>query len=260
MGVHEGRGKPMTEEAEGRVAELESELQEERQRALRAERSLAKLQTSLPMSVGQLVIEAGTNPRRLPRLPFDLLRIRRQRRRSREGRIVSDRDGAIQGRNRATKPKEALRLLVPRRVLTVDDRPSVLVIAPDVTVDRLERSAHVSRALPHDAGTLMETLDADLVVVDARVGELGSPWFPLGQPGEGRREQSLLALRGVCEQLGRPLVLVFDPTTSPGLIDFAHDCDVVIDPDEWDGHVDPATLLKERCSLSTRVASGDGDA
>ena len=250
----------MNDAALERISELESELHEERLRAQRAERSLARLQTSLPMSIGQLVIEAGTNPRRLPRLPLTLFRIRRDRRRAREGRASIDPDVRTRRQDRASSTAGASRLMLPRRAITLDDRLSILLIAPDEAADRLRRTSHVSTALPHDASALMESLDADMAVIDARVGILGSPWFPLGQPGEGRREESLLSLKNVCVKLGRPLVLVFDPTITPGLIDFAEVCDVVIPPHEWDSHVDLAALLEHVCLPSAVIADGETDA
>jgi hypothetical protein len=57
------------------------------------------------------------------------------------------------------------------------------------------------------------------------VGQPGTPWFPLGEPGEAVRERTLLEIRAMCKRLGRPLLIVTDPSCAPGLTEFARGCD-----------------------------------
>jgi hypothetical protein len=83
----------------------------------------------------------------------------------------------------------------------------------------------VSQAWPHDAVELVRALDPDGVIVHAHVGQPGTPWFPLGEPGEAVRERTLLEIRAMCERLGRPLLMVTDPSRAPGLTAFARGCD-----------------------------------
>jgi hypothetical protein len=208
---------------------LLDELQEAQVRAAQAERALARLQGSLTTQVGQLVIDAGQSPARLIALPFALVRMRRSRRQLRRRRSaqpvlsvdVAPRDVSLRW--------NAERLLLPRRTVTRDDRPTLVVIAPEPVAQALAARAHVSIAMPHDAASLVRSLDPDAVIVHAHAGPPGSPWFPLGTPGEAVRERSLIELRDVCRRLGRPIVLLSDPITAPGLTAFAETCDRDID-------------------------------
>lgn len=198
-------------------------------RADQAERALVRLQGSFTMTVGQLVIDAGRSPRRMMMLPFTLLRMRRNRR-------------AL----RATTPREAAkevkvllrdtglgvrpgRLLLPRRLVTLDERPSYVVIGPARLASLLHPYAHVSEALPHNAPELVRALDPDAVIVHAHAGHHAGAWAPLGEPGEAVRESVLIAVRDMCRRLGRPIALVHDPATAPGLTPFAATCDLVIE-------------------------------
>jgi hypothetical protein len=117
------------------------------------------------------------------------------------------------------------RVLTPRRTVTTDDRPSIIAIAPPEVIDAFGGFAHVSQAWPHDAVELVRALDPDGVIVHAHVGQPGTPWFPLGEPGEAVRERTLLEIRAMCERLGRPLLIVTDPSCAPGLTEFARGCD-----------------------------------
>jgi hypothetical protein len=117
------------------------------------------------------------------------------------------------------------RVLTPRRTVTTDDRPSIIAIAPPEVIDALGGFAHVSQAWPHDAVKLVQVLDPDGVIVHAHAGQPGTPWFPLGEPGEAVRERTLLEIRAMCERLGRPLLMVTDPSRAPGLTAFARGCD-----------------------------------
>ena len=222
----------MHEEMAASDPDLLERLREADSRADQAERQLARLQGSFTMTVGQLVIDAGQSPRRLMMLPFTLLRMRRNRRALRAMKAseptkelkVPLRDSGL-GANPS-------RLLLPRRAVTVDERPSYVIIGPPGLAKALQPHAHVSAALPHDAPGLVRALDPDAVIVHAHAGHDDGPWAPLGEPGEAVRESVLVAVRDMCRKLGRPIVLIHDPTSAPGLTPFADTCDLVVDVGE----------------------------
>ena len=199
------------------------------ERAAQAERALARVQGSFTMAVGQLVIDAGQSPRRMLALPFALLRMRRSRRSLRTQRASRPvRPSTLRARD-ASLTINAKRMLLPRRALTSDARASLVVIGPSAFQAALARRAHVSAAMPQDAAALVRSLDPDAVLVHAGAGEPGSPWFPLGDPGEAVRERVLIKVRDECRRLGRPIVLLADPVAAPGLTAFAETCTRVLD-------------------------------
>lgn len=213
----------------GEDADLEDLLEEALARADQAERALTRAQGSFAMTVGQLVIDAGQSPRQLLALPFTLLRMRRSRRATRASRPASsDAPVVLTPRDRSLTSSPS-RVLLPRRAVTSDDRPSVVMIAPAPVVDSWRERAHASLALPHDASGLVRAIDPDAVVVHAHAGAPVSPWYPLGEPGEAVRERCLVAVRDTCRRLGRPIVLLHDPVRAPGLDPFAQTCDLVLD-------------------------------
>lgn len=228
--------------------EMHDELVQAIERADRAERALARTQGSFTMTVGQLVIDAGQSPRQLLALPFTLLRMRRSRRALRAQRRPKDSESAPLAPRDVTLLGNPTRVLLPRRTVTTDTRPSIVMIAPPAIVDAWRGEAHVSEALPHDAIALARALDPDAFVVHAHAGMPGSPWYPLGEPGEAARERVLVAVRESCERLGRPLVLLHDPVHAPGLDPFAGTCDLVLDVTVDD--VAPASVLTAVAALS----------
>jgi hypothetical protein len=219
----------MYEEMAASDPNLVESLREADARADRAERALVRLQGSFTMTVGQLVIDAGQSPRRLIMLPLVLLRMRRNRRALRatktseptQGSPASPRDISLRDR-----PK---RLFLPRRVVTLDQRSSYVVIGPPEFVNMLRQRAHVSEALPHNALELVYALDPDAVIVHAHAGYEEGVWTPLGIPGEAVRESILVNVLHICRELGRPIAFVNDPTAAPGLTPFAETCDLVVD-------------------------------
>ena len=219
----------------------QDELMQAIERADRAERALARAQGSFTMTVGQLVIDAGQSPRQLLALPFTLLRMRRSRRAMRAQRRPGESESAPLTPRDVTLLGNPTRVLLPRRTVTTDTRPSIVMIAPPQVVDAWRADAHVSVALPHDATALARAIDPDAFVVHTQAGAPGSPWHPLGEPGEAARERILVAVRETCGQLGRPLVLLHDPVHAPGLDPFASTCDLVLDMTVDD--VAPASVL-----------------
>jgi hypothetical protein len=220
----EMNNEPDGHDSFGHQADTADAIEAANNRAKRAELALARTQSSLPMTVGQLVIDAGQSPKRLLALPFTLLRIRKSRR-TRRSRLAKRPQPAVvmSGRDAGLSTNPA-RVLTPRRTVTTDDRPSIIAIAPPEVIDALREFAHVSQAWPHDAVELVRVLDPDGVIVHAHAGQPGTPWFPLGQPGEAVRERTLLEIRAMCERSGRPLLIVTDPSHAPGLTEFARGC------------------------------------
>lgn len=215
----------MGSEFDGHEPDVTDALEAAHERAERAELALARAQGSLPMTVGQLVIDSAQSPTRLLALPFTLLRIRKSRR-ARRSRLAERSEPAVvmSGRDAGLSTSPA-RVLTPRRTVTTDDQPSIIAIAPPEVIDALGDFAHVSQAWPHDAVELVRVLDPDGVIVHAHAGQPGTPWFPLGEPGEAVRERTLLEIRAMCGRLGRPLLMVTDPSRAPGLTEFARGCD-----------------------------------
>ena len=212
-------------ESFGHEADMADVIASANERAERAELALARTQGSLPMTVGQLVIDAGQSPKRLLALPFTLLRIRKSRRAGRSRLAARPEPAVVMSGRDAGLSTNPARVLTPRRTVTTDDRPSIIAIAPPEVIDALRGFAHVSQAWPHDAVELVRVLDPDGVIVHAHAGQPGTPWFPLGEPGEAVRERTLLEIRAMCERLGRPLLIVTDPSHAPGLTEFARGCD-----------------------------------
>ena len=167
-------------ESFGHEADMADAIASANERAERAELALARARGSLPMTIGQLVIDAGQSPKRLLALPFILLRIRKSRRAGRS-RLAARPEPAVvmSGRDVGLSSNPA-RVLTPRRTVTTDDRPSIIAIAPPEVIDALRGFAHVSQAWPHDAVELVRVLDPDGVIVHAHAGQRGTPWFPLG--------------------------------------------------------------------------------
>lgn len=222
----------MREEIAASDPDLLERLEEAQARADEAERALARLQGSFTMTVGELVIDAGQSPRRLMALPFVLLRMRRNRRTLRAKKASRPtKDFKVQPRDTGLGANPG-RLLLPRRAVTVDERPSYVVIGPPGLAEVLQPHAHVSAALPHDAPGLVRALDPDAVIVHAHAGSQNPAWAPMGEPGEAVRESVLLAVRDMCRKLGRPIAFVHDPSTAPGLTPFAATCDLVVDVGE----------------------------
>lgn len=211
------------------VADLLDLLKDARERADRAERALARAEGSFAMTVGQLVVDAGQSPRRMLALPFTLLRMRKSRRAMRASRRPASTEPTVLLARDLSLTSSPTRMLLPRRVATTDARMSLMVIGPPDFIDGLRRDAHISVALPHDASALVRALDPDAVAVHDQAGTPGSPWFPLGEPGEAVRERALIAVRDACRRLGRPMVLIHDPVRAPGLDPFAATCDLVLD-------------------------------
>lgn len=217
---------------------LLDDLEATQERAAQAERALARMQGSFTMAVGQLVIDAGQSPRRMLALPFALLRMRRSRRRLRAQRASRPVRSFTPRTRDASLAVHAERVLLPRRALTADTRASLVVIGPSVFQASLAPRAHVSAAMPQDAAALVRVLDPDAVIIHAGAGEPGSPWFPLGDPGEAVHERVLIDVRDECRRVGRPIVLLADPVNAPGLTAFGGTCTRVLDVTDSDRVLD----------------------
>ena len=221
-------------------------LEEARTRAEDAERSLARLQGSFTMTVGQLVIDAGQSRRQLFALPVTLLRMRRSRRATRATATQRVESTTVLEPRDASLRVGSHRLLLARRSVTLDTLPSIVLIGPAEFARAFAGRAHVSPALPHNASDLVRALDPDLVLVHAHAGTPDSVWFPLGEPGEAVRERAVIDVRETARRLGRPLVLIHDPVRAPGLNAFAATCDHVLAHDSPDLLAQLDELLSDR--------------
>ncbi|MEU6036362.1 hypothetical protein ABZ801_13215 [Actinomadura sp. NPDC047616] len=197
--------------ANRQVARLRAQLRESQARVQELEQRLTALETSAALQFGRLVAGAARNPRRrAPRLPRELYRLWKKR------------NAPTAASATATDAKDRVQL---DHVDRAEDR--LLVAAPyegPVIAGILGRAAAAALAghakivplYPHDAVTVLETADVDMLVVDAAAGEPGGPWAYLGTPGMYDRERVLHDARELARVRGLPLVL-WGEAPPPGL-------------------------------------------
>lgn len=230
------------------LARLESDVQRANARAERAERALERTQRSASYVVGNLLVRAAKDPKRLLTLPRDLWRIWKMRRSRRKSPDAAP--AGARTRRDAVLDIDAPRLLIPRTSVAPATRGSLAVAG--ALSHRTERAwapyAAVSSALPHEAAALIEAVDADIVVIDTAAALPGESWAYLGDPAAVDRMRAAAALVDAAHAQGRPVVLL--RTTPPShtvfLSDLAARCDLVLDGPgsvrerPWHPGIDPA--------------------
>lgn len=208
-------------------ARLMSELRQAQARADRAERELDRTKRSAAYVVGDLLVRAAKDPRRLVLLPRDLWRTWRLRR----GRRSAPRPAA-QARTRDVLDLDAARLLVPR-IATVPATKGMSIAGAigSATARGWSPYAAVSTALPHEAAALVEAIDPDIVIIDTSAGLPGQSWSHLGSPAAVDRLLAAGALVDAAHSLGRPAVLLrmTSPAHTAYLDALARRCDLVVD-------------------------------
>lgn len=229
-------------------ARLMSELRQTQARADRAERELERTKRSASYVVGNLLVQAAKDPRRLVTLPRDLWRIWRLRKARRTG--PSTRADVV--RTRDVLDLDAARLIIPRIAAVPPGRGlSIAGAIGSATARGWVPYAAVSTALPHEAAALVEAIDPDVVVIDTSASLPGESWSHLGDPAAVDRLLAAGALVDAAHALGRPVVLLrMTPPSHTAFLDgLAARCDLVVDGpgaarrSAWHPGIDPLAVL-----------------
>jgi hypothetical protein len=244
-------------------ARLMSELRQAQTRADRAERELDRTKRSAAYVVGDLLVRAAKDPRRLLTLPRDMWRTWRLRR---SRRAASATSSPI--RTREVLDLDAARLLVPRIATVPPGRGlSIAGAIASATARGWAPYAAVSPALPHEAAALIEAIDPDIVVIDTSAALPGEAWAHLGEPAASDRLLAAGSLVDAAHALGRPAVLLrmTSPAHTAYLDSLARRCDLVVDGpgagrrSAWHPGVDPlaATTPAEDTALLVTASTTD---
>jgi len=208
-------------------ARMMAELRQAQARADRAERELDRTRRSAAYVVGDLLVQAAKDPRRLITLPRDLWRTWRLRR---ARRAAPKPVGQV--RTRDVLDLDAARLLIPRISTVAPGRGlSIAGAIATATARGWSPYAAVSPALPHEAAALVEAIDPDVVVIDTSAALPGQAWSHLGDPAAVDRLLAAGALVDAAHALGRPAVLLrmTSPAHTAYLDALARRCDLVVD-------------------------------
>lgn len=235
------------------VARLQHELRRAEARAERAERTLERTQRSASYVVGNMLVKAAKNPRKLLTLPRDLWRVWRLRRSRRSTPATPP---APRGRRDEILDLDAPRLLIPRTSVAAAAQGSLAIAGAlsHRTALAWQPYAAVSSALPHEGPALIEAVDADIVVIDTAAALPGESWEHLGDPAAVDRLRAAGALVDAAHAQGRPVVLL--RTTPPShtvfLGELAARCDLVVDgpgsrrENLWHPGIDPVAWQVDR--------------
>lgn len=218
------------DEPEGRAggARLMSELRQAQARAERAEREVERTKRSASYVVGNLLVQAAKDPRRLLVLPRDLWRVWRLR----KARRTAPTTGGSTVRARDVLDLDAARLLIPRlAAVPAGGGLSIAGAIGTATARGWMPYAALSPAMPHEAAALVEAVDPDIVIIDTSASLPGEAWAHLGDPAAVDRLLAAGALVDAAHALGKPAVLLrMTPPSHTALLDgLAHRCDVVLD-------------------------------
>jgi len=228
-------------------ARLMAELRQAQARADRAERELDRTKRSAAYVVGDLLVQAAKDPRRLVTLPRDLWRTWRLRRSRRAAPKA-----AAHARTRDVLDLDAARLLVPRIATVAPGRGlSIAGAIGTATARGWAPYAAVSVALPHEGAALVEAIDPDIVIIDTSAALPGQSWSHLGDPAAVDRLLAAGALVDAAHALGRPAVLLrmTSPAHTAYLDALARRCDLVVDGpgasrrSPWHPGVDPLAAV-----------------
>jgi len=199
---------------------------------------LGALEQSATMELGRALVRAARRPwPRGVQLPLDLVRLWRER-------------GGLTGPGAATLALASAQLGdlagggerflsaltapgLDTAVLGAAGTPGIVVtgvltargaatLAPDAAVHPL---------LPHDADVMLESVGADLVLIEAAAMLAGSPWAYAGDPAAADRGRRLGRLIAAARALGKPVIFVrnIPAHLAPGLDWVAASCDAVAD-------------------------------
>jgi hypothetical protein len=194
---------------------------------------LGALEQSATMELGRALVRAARRPwPRGVQLPLDLVRLWRER-------------GGLTGPGAATLALASAQLgdlagggdrflsALTAPGLNGGGTPGIVVtgvltargaatLAPDAAVHPL---------LPHDADVMLESVGADLVLIEAAAMLAGSAWAYAGDPAAADRGRRLGRLIAAARALGKPVIFVrnIPAHLAPGLDWVAASCDAVAD-------------------------------
>ncbi|MBC6458742.1 hypothetical protein [Actinomadura sp. HBU206391] len=193
-------------QANRQVARLRAAVRERDSRLHEVEERLAALEGSTTYRFGRIVVGAARRPgRRATRLPRELYRLWKHRDSPQQPgqgrditRVQSDVFDRQEDRLLAASPS-ALEGSVRQLVIAG-------VFGPSTPAD-LAGFARTVPLFPHDGALVLESADADLLLVDAAAGAAGGPWAYLGEPGMYDRERTLRTLLDAAGGRELPVVL-----------------------------------------------------
>lgn len=186
--------------AHRQAARLRAALRERDARIQELEQRLIALEGSTTVQVGRLVAGAARRPgRRTARLPRELYRL--WRRRHEPAPSATRRESERTQFDHVDRPEDRLLTAAPGAGFVIAG-----LFSPAGAAE-LEGSARLLPLYPHDAASVFESADADLLLVDAAAGAPGGPWAYLGVPGMYDREKALGDVLEVARSRGLPAVL-----------------------------------------------------
>jgi hypothetical protein len=198
---------------------------------------LSALEGSATLTLGRTLVRAARRPwSRGVQLPLDLIRMWRER-------------GGVTGPGAATLALASAQLNdlsgVGERFLSALTAPGLgapgatvsppgLVITGVLSTEScatLAPDAAVYPLLPHDADVLLESVGADVVLIEAAAMLASSPWSYAGDPAAADRGRRLGRLIAGARALGKPVIFIRNVPAhlAPGLDWVAASCDAVYD-------------------------------
>ena len=229
--VEEARAtRPRMERLQQENGELTRALRAVEADLARAERRISQLDSSAPMRIGRVLVDAARHPLRgSVRAPRELYHAWRTRSRGRAPaapapRRAVTRRGQEQSRHLA---RNAL-ALGPR------DRLVVAGVIREDTAAALSPDCVVNVLSPNDAALVVERGDPDIVIIEAAATRAGQPWAYAGTPFAPERDRALLDVVVAANAIGRPVVLWRNMAhqEAPGLLRIGERCDLVLHTDD----------------------------
>ena len=199
------------------------------------QRRLAALEDSATLTLGRTLVRAARRPwSRGVQLPLDLVRLWRER-------------GSLSGPGAATLALASAQLADlaggGERFLSALTAPGLgapgiglnapgLVITGVLTAEScaaLAPDAAVYPLVPHDVDVILESVGADLVLIEAAAMLAGSAWAYASDPAATDRGRRLGRLIAAARALGKPVIFIRNvpPHLAPGLDWVAASCDAV---------------------------------
>ena len=226
--------QPVEPERVARISEenirLRAELRQANSRAQNYEADARRVRASTKYQVGNLLVLAAKNPRRLIVLPRDLLRLYGLRKHRRT--VAEETPSEVTRLRRSDLSNEhAARLLLPRMTEAPSAAVALAGAVGTFTAHAWSPYAAVTSVMPHDAGVLVGEVDPDIVILDTAAAAAGEQWSHLGNPAATDRAFAALDLVTVARERGRPVVLVRQspPGQTAGLAGIAERCDLIVD-------------------------------
>jgi hypothetical protein len=179
------------------VRRLEAELRS-------AQKKINMLESSTSMRVGKALVQAANRPKesalRLPRQLLEMWRFRGQRR---SAPSTSTAAGA------GVTLRRPDRKFLSHGLVELDRRTelSIVGILRTETIETLTGYCSLAVTVPHDALTVFECVQPDLLLIEAATAEPGSPWAYFDDPSAADRGRRLHEMAVEAQDRGIPVVL-----------------------------------------------------